>query len=333
MIGNLLIQKGKGVLSILNFGVEDKTTTARQARTFLFVLCLILFLIIGVSLYADLRQIGREYETLAAEVGRSFFQAVDTMHEWTFDHEGIYARLKKDIAPNPYLKGPLRDLTSSEGIKLTLINHAELTRMFAELLTRRRGISIHMTALTPIRPENKPDPWERRALDRLEQDKSEAFEVVREGYSSEFRYIAPLQMKDSCFSCHQADSLKKTHGAISVSFSYAPFQRVMSRATTQIWYLHLAFLGIGLSVIGLIGNKLVRSIRALQESSLQVKHLEGLLPICANCKRIRLEGANQGDQKSWVQIEQYIQERTDAEFTHGLCPQCFKKLYPELRGV
>jgi len=54
------------------------------------------------------------------------------------------------------------------------------------------------------------------------------------------------------------------------------------------------------------------------------KTLHGLLPICASCKKIR------DDQGYWQQVEQYVQEHSDAEFTHGLCPDCVHRLYPNL---
>lgn len=54
--------------------------------------------------------------------------------------------------------------------------------------------------------------------------------------------------------------------------------------------------------------------------------IQGLLPICLECKKIRLEGADSGDQKSWKDIESYISQRTDAKFSHGICPACLEKL-------
>lgn len=66
-----------------------------------------------------------------------------------------------------------------------------------------------------------------------------------------------------------------------------------------------------------------RLIAQLQEALNTVKRLSGLLPICANCKRIRDEG---GD---WQQIEQYLHEHSEADFSHGLCPHCAAALYPE----
>jgi PAS domain S-box-containing protein len=69
-----------------------------------------------------------------------------------------------------------------------------------------------------------------------------------------------------------------------------------------------------------------RLIQELQTALAKVKLLSGLLPICANCKNIR---DNQG---YWEQVEAYIASHSEATFTHGLCPDCIHKLYPELAG-
>jgi hypothetical protein len=55
----------------------------------------------------------------------------------------------------------------------------------------------------------------------------------------------------------------------------------------------------------------------------RIRILEGFLPICANCKKIRHE-------KSWDQIEKYISDHSLAQFSHSICPDCMKTLYPEL---
>jgi CheY-like chemotaxis protein len=65
-------------------------------------------------------------------------------------------------------------------------------------------------------------------------------------------------------------------------------------------------------------------IADLQDAMAQIKTLSGLLPICANCKKIR------NDKGYWERIETYIEKHTGAGFTHGICPECIKKLYPEL---
>jgi len=67
-------------------------------------------------------------------------------------------------------------------------------------------------------------------------------------------------------------------------------------------------------------------IKELQHALAEVKILRGFIPICANCKKIR------DDEGYWHQIEVYIQEHSEAVFSHSICPACFDKLYPELKG-
>ena len=65
-------------------------------------------------------------------------------------------------------------------------------------------------------------------------------------------------------------------------------------------------------------------IRDLQKALAEVKTLSGLLPICAGCKKVR------DDKGYWKQIESYLLDHSETKFSHGICPECAKKLYPEL---
>jgi PAS domain S-box-containing protein len=67
-----------------------------------------------------------------------------------------------------------------------------------------------------------------------------------------------------------------------------------------------------------------RLVSRLQKALANVKKMSGLLPICSSCKKIR------DDNGYWNQIEAYIRDRSEAEFSHSICPECRKKLYPEL---
>lgn len=65
-------------------------------------------------------------------------------------------------------------------------------------------------------------------------------------------------------------------------------------------------------------------VRELQAALAEVKTLHGIIPICASCKRIR------DDAGAWQQVEEYVRARSDAEFSHGVCPACAKVLYGDL---
>ena len=65
-------------------------------------------------------------------------------------------------------------------------------------------------------------------------------------------------------------------------------------------------------------------VRELQKAMTEIKALKGILPICASCKKIR------DDKGYWNQVEVYIRDHSEAEFSHGICPECKEKLYPGL---
>jgi sigma-B regulation protein RsbU (phosphoserine phosphatase) len=80
---------------------------------------------------------------------------------------------------------------------------------------------------------------------------------------------------------------------------------------------------VGVRVLTL-QERLADRVAELQDALARVKHLQGLLPICSYCKRIR------GDDQYWQQVDSYIVEHTDARFTHGVCPPCSQKLMAEI---
>jgi hypothetical protein len=67
-----------------------------------------------------------------------------------------------------------------------------------------------------------------------------------------------------------------------------------------------------------------RTETLLRETQARVKHLEGIIPICSYCKKIR------DDEASWQQMEQYISDHSEAQFSHSICPECYKQVKADL---
>ena len=68
------------------------------------------------------------------------------------------------------------------------------------------------------------------------------------------------------------------------------------------------------------------ALREREKALEDLRILRGLLPICASSKKIRNE------QSDWIQMEVYIRDHSEAEFSHGICPECVQKLYPGYGG-
>lgn len=102
-------------------------------------------------------------------------------------------------------------------------------------------------------------------------------------------------------------------GYILVMFAFAFRYSLFSETLVSIIFLFGAiFVFIGINVQSRLFTEVQQTI-------------QGLLPICCKCKKIRIEGGKQEDPKSWQMIETYIKENTDVDFTHGFCPDCFRK--------
>jgi phosphoserine phosphatase RsbU/P len=87
-----------------------------------------------------------------------------------------------------------------------------------------------------------------------------------------------------------------------------------------------ARVAVGVRVLSL-QQKLAERVAELQTALSNVKQLRGLLPICSYCKRIR------GDDQYWTQVEGYIAQHSDAQFSHGICPTCYANVTAELDGL
>ena len=305
--------------------------------------------IVGISLYWNLIDEIRDHEKVALETGRALFRQVIVTRSWNANHKGVYVPVTETSQPNIYLDGPLRDLTANNGIKLTQINPAYMTRQIAEIAAKERGIQFHITSLKPIRPENKAKDWEKKWLKTFEQGKKEQGEFAVDGTNAVYRYMAPLFVKPSCLKCHTKQGYKEEdiRGGISVTI---PDIFEESKTVLLVGYGVAAVSGLVLLLIGgvllerkrqslEISNEKLKAViverqkaeekilvqnTELKEALSKVKLLSGFIPICASCKKIR------DDKGYWNQIESYIKKHSEAEFTHSICPKCSKKLYPEI---
>jgi hypothetical protein len=94
----------------------------------------------------------------------------------------------------------------------------------------------------------------------------------------------------------------------------------------SFFLVYKGIIGIGLKKpYAFMFRELKQREEALRKALNEVKTLRGIIPICAGCKKIR------DDKGYWNQVESYVRDHSDAEFSHGICPECAKKLYPAFR--
>jgi DNA-binding response OmpR family regulator len=149
-----------------------------------------------------------------------------------------------------------------------------------------------------------PDAPQLAILDWMMPGKDgvEICRQIRESSQSDPKYIILLTSKGG------KEDIVSGLDAGADDYITKPFEREELRARVQV----------GERILRL-QSELARRVKELQEALDQIETLEGILPICMYCKKIR------NDQNYWQQVESYISQHSQAEFTHGLCPECFEK--------
>jgi signal transduction histidine kinase len=184
---------------------------------------------------------------------------------WATMHGGVYVPVTEQTPPNPYLKSiPERDITTPSGRKLTLMNPAYMTRQVFEVGKDNYGLRGHITSLTPLRPENEPDDWERSILTTFQQTQKHVVSSVELLNGQPYlRYMRALSTEQGCLKCHafQGYKLDDIRGGISVSVPLAPF---ISQEQQQ-----LKTNAIGHGLIWLLGICFIQLMRRRLTSSLQ----------------------------------------------------------------
>ena len=308
--------------------LDQGTQANASAKSWPYVLALALLgtLLFGISLWWNLTLQERDFENSALTLARTNLQKDIFYRRWNSQLGGVYAPVGPHAQPNPYLKVPARDIETPTGRRLTLINPAYMTRQVHELEAKGTGIQGHITSLNPIRPGNAPDPWERQALQKIAKGAKEDYTIINRDGRHTIRLLKPLYVEKSCLPCHQEQGYKvgQVRGGLSITVPIEALLYHVGNENKSLIITHLIFWAATMLAMILVSMKLQRHIDERDQARREVRNLSGLLPICSHCKKIR------DDKDEWQVLEQYIAGHSEADFSHGLCPDCIAKYYPEV---
>lgn len=282
----------------------------------------------ALSLQQDFKQVREDRYRLAVSTGKILFRTIVATRSWVALHGGVYVPVSETVRPNPYLTVPNRDVRTTDGRQLTLVNPAYMTRLVGEILAQE-AYTVHITSLKVLRPGNAPDEWERAALQRFEMGSALEYSLTGPAGNRVFRYMEPLTTEASCLKCHEQQGAKvgEVRGGIGIAFPYAPFEQSIRSGELRSIATHAISFAVALAILLFLGIRIMKLAGSLEESQRQVRTLEGILPMCANCKKIRKEGAKPTDPGAWMPVDTYIAGHSEAKFSHGICPECASTLY------
>ncbi|MGL1862176.1 MAG: PocR ligand-binding domain-containing protein [Pseudodesulfovibrio sp.] len=183
-----------------------------------------------------------------------------TSRRWVAKLGGVYGQVSEYLQPNPDLDAPERDVTTTSGKELTLINPAFMTRMVHEIMAEGTGLKAHITSLNPIRLKNTANKWETRALKTFEQGAEEFHEEISVDGVSFFRYMRVMVTEKACLKCHGKQGYKvgDIRGGISVT---VPMDRYDEAIQVYRAGAVKRFAMIGLSGFSLLGIAFVLLLR------------------------------------------------------------------------
>ena len=161
-------------------------------------------LVVGVSLTWALLLNEREQMNTAHAEARATLNKDITLRRWATDHGGVYVPITQQQQSVPFLSHvPGRDVTTTEGKLLTLLNPASVVRQMIDRYALDYGVTGRITGLKYLNPANAPDDWERRQIESFQRgERNEVWEVTEIAGQPYLRHLRALYMEDGCDKCH-----------------------------------------------------------------------------------------------------------------------------------
>jgi len=199
----------------------------------------------------------------------SYAQLIALTRHWNARYGGVYVEKKPGVESNPYLKelGVNPDVRTTDGRVLTLRNPAIMTREISEMARQGNTVGFHMISLKNLNPVNRPDDFERQALERFERGEREHWQIDRGTGKPVFRYVLPLIVEEACLSCHREQDYHQgdIRGGVSVMI---PAEGLLARMRTnrnQIVIDVIITIGILLAILYFLAWKLVGRLDEIQK--------------------------------------------------------------------
>lgn len=254
-----------------------KSNSSGISKKYTFILAIIWTVLILISIAWNIYQTHKETEEKARIEARTIFEHNMAYRRWNTMHGGIYAPVTEKNQPNPYIVDPNRDVTTTNGMKLTLINPFRMTKQAYELLKEISPMSaINRTvSLHSLNPDNEPDEWERKALIEFEKGHGETSEITTINNEPYMRILKPYITVDGCLKCHgfQGYKVGDIRGGMSIAIPMKPYYESEARTRNIIVVTHLLIWFVGIGGIVMLTQNIKRQQQRIAESESKFRTL------------------------------------------------------------
>lgn len=265
----------------------------RRIRNYAWTFAAAWSLLLLASAVITIREHKNSLINLARAEARSAIDRDILYRRWGSSHGGVYIPVTEKSPPSPYLSHlPERDISTPSGKKLTLINPAYMTRQVYDLANESDTDfgSGHLTSLNPIRPENSPDPWEKKALDSFNKEIMEVSEMVQINGQPSMRLMQAFVTEKSCLKCHSSQGYKEgdIRGGLSVTIPAGPLIDATRRQISKSNAMHgmIWLFGLGMTCLG--ARQLTRNARGQMQIELELQDQNDELLATEEMLRVQL---------------------------------------------
>ena len=256
---------------------------SKNHNRFYLLVAAVWTVLIVLSLYRNVKSYQQHSIQLATSQARDFWNKDNAFREWATRHGGLYVRPDTRTPPNPLLSHlPHRDVTTTDGVNLTLMNPAYMMRQMTQEYAELYGVKGKITGQVLLDPDsktNKPDAWELSALKQFDQGKKEIVAVELLDGARHLRLMRPMFMKPGCMLCHGHLGFKvdDIRGGVSVSVPLEPFEQAdaLSRKKASLTHGVIWFLGI-MAIVYFAVMKQRQQQKEQQAKSLEEKNKKEL---------------------------------------------------------
>jgi len=208
----------------------------------------------GISLAWNLNKAQQQTFDQAYAEARANLNKDITFRRWATSHGGVYVPITATQQSVPWLAHVAgRDVTTRDGLKLTLLNPASMLRQMMDRYAEEYGIQGRITGLKTLNPGNAPDPWERAQLEAFTTGgKQEVWAIADKDGQPYLRYLRAMVMEPGCDKCHAILGYRTgdMRGATGLNLPLTPYYRQLDMARVNLSLSHGAIWLLGLAGIG-----------------------------------------------------------------------------------
>ncbi len=217
----------------------------KKLKIYYINILILVSIIIAMSLWWNIYSESYHHKNTALEHAKNSFVKDMMFRNWIASHGGVYVSPTKRTPPNPYLSHIAdRDLVTTTGKKLTLMNPAYTLKQLMSEHEGMYGAKGHITSLKLLNPKNRPSEWERKVLEIFDTtDQREFYEYLSKDSKEYLYFMKALVAKKSCLKCHAHQGYKEgdIRGGISITIPMKKYNEDISSAVYKIVLAYIVF--------------------------------------------------------------------------------------------